>query len=97
MLDNESAIESLIRQGCVIQLNARSTLRGQAPLRLRRRCYHLLKRGLVHVVASDSHGPGSSTPLLAEAARMLARKFSTRLAREWTCDNPQKILDGSEL
>ena len=97
LIGNETALGSLIDAGCVVQINAQSLLRGVAPRALRRRCLAVLKKGLAHVVASDSHGPNSTTPSLGEAARWLARKFSPLQASSWTFDNPAAILEDREI
>lgn len=96
LLEETKALDRLTSLGCAIQVNAESLLR-TSPRRLRNTCLRLFKSGHAHIVASDSHGPGSSTPRLAEAAALLRRKFSVDQAESWTETHPARILAGQPL
>jgi protein-tyrosine phosphatase len=96
LLEETKALDRLASLGCAIQVNAESLLR-TSPRRLRNACLRLFKNGHAHVVASDSHGPGSSAPRLPEAVAMLRRKFSAEQAKRWSETNPARILAGEPL
>ncbi len=85
-------IERFINQGCLIQVNAHSILRWSCWLRVK----GYLKRGYVHVIASDSHNLGTRPPLLPQAydkiSRKLGEQYSSRLKM-----NAEAIIRGESV
>jgi protein-tyrosine phosphatase len=81
-------LAGLVDEGALVQVNAGSFLRARAG-QVATVAWSLLESGLVHVLASDSHRPGSR-PTLADAADSLPGEVFECLAR----DAPAAILAG---
>ena len=81
----------LIDLGAMIQINAGSVL-GRAGLGQKRLCWKLMKQDLVHVVASDAHGPEYRPPELDLCANKIERRMGIAYAKTVLWDNPLKIL-----
>lgn len=63
--------------GAYLQVNAASIVDRSSRRRL---VHNLIKHGLVHVVASDTHSPDKRPPLLRQAMEMIAGKFGNKTA-----------------
>ena len=57
----------------------------------------LLERGLVHLVASDTHGAFARTPDLSEAYDAVARFQGAGYAQALFCRNPRRILNDAPV
>ncbi|MGF6989659.1 protein-tyrosine phosphatase [Lachnospiraceae bacterium PM6-15] len=84
-------VNELLRMGVHIQITAAAVL-GQMGYRQKRFCKKLLKRGLVHYIASDAHDLGKRRVNLQECATYVEKKYGRELAEEVFIDNPEKIL-----
>ena len=92
---NADNIDTLVETGAYIQLNADS-ITGKCGLRMKLRCLPLLKRRLVHFVASDAHGyerPASLKP----CADYLVKRYGSGYAQEILFDNALKIVDNNVI
>lgn len=85
-------IQELVDMGALIQVNAGSILAREG-IKQAAWCKKLLKEGLVHVVASDSHDSESRPPEMDKAADYLQKKFGEEYARELLRINPLTILN----
>lgn len=85
------SVSRLISLGALIQINAGSVL-GREGSGQKRFCWKLMKRNLVHVVASDAHGPEYRPPELDLCAAKIERKMGQAYAKAVLWDNPLKIL-----
>ncbi|HHV12846.1 MAG TPA: hypothetical protein GXX75_21460 [Clostridiales bacterium] len=89
---NRRAVARFIKLGCLIQVNAHSILKWSCWPRIKR----YLKKGYIHVIASDSHNLDSRPPLLAQAYdkinRKLGEQYSDRL--KW---NAKAVVQGKLL
>ncbi len=56
----------------------------------------LLRKGLVHVLASDSHGAGGRPPVLSSALRIVAAMLGEARARHMVLDAPRALIEGRE-
>ena len=89
---NPSLLEELIQRGCYAQITAASLLGNFGP-EPRAAAEHLLRRGVVHVVASDTHRPsGSREPLLAGAAKRLRQLVGEEATDTLLYENPAAIV-----
>jgi protein-tyrosine phosphatase len=91
-----SRVEEWVDLGCLIQVTALSitggfggTARGAAS--------HLLKRGLVHVVASDAHDPEHRHARLNEAYGIVKSRYGEEEADILFTHNPRAIIEGVPL
>jgi protein-tyrosine phosphatase len=91
--DRVQRVAALVEQGALVQVTAASLdgRLGAAPERAARR---LLEEGLVHVLASDAHGPHIRSAGLAAAAAALGDE---PLARYLTEDVPAAIVAGEDV
>ena len=74
-------LEAAVAAGALVQLTAASVL-GQLGRTTRRTSERLLRLDLVHLLASDSHGPGGRGTLAAAAAELGDSVLARRLAQE---------------
>lgn len=88
--------EDLIGMGAYIQVNAGSIM-GQYGLQTRLFTRGLLKKDLVHFVATDAHDTGNRAPELKECARFLTKKFGEDYTEELLYDHPMKILQNEYI
>ena len=95
LLDEPEAVEGLRTQGALLQLT--TTCLFDPGSRARARAVEWLRRGWVHVVASDAHDPVHRPPRLASARRWLEENFDLQVAADLTCGNPLKILRGEPV
>jgi protein-tyrosine phosphatase len=79
--------------GCLVQVTAQSLL-GRFGSKSRRFAELLLKKNLVHVIASDAHDSTDRPPRLDLAFDYVAGNYTLELARRLFVENPEKVLDG---
>lgn len=88
-------VSALIQSGAKIQMNAGSIL-GREGFRQALWSKRLLKKSLVHVVASDSHDPELRPPELDACMKVLRKIVGSDDAMALLRDNPIKILSRIE-
>ena len=88
-------VSALIQSGAKIQMNAGSIL-GREGFRQALWSKRLLKKSLVHVVASDSHDPELRPPELDACMKVLRKIVGRDDAMALLRDNPIKILSRIE-
>lgn len=86
-------LEGTVALGALVQITAPS-LEGRFGRASRTACEKLLELGIVHVLASDVHGPHIRESTLAAAAAMLD---DPGLARYLTIEAPAAIVAGEDL
>ena len=103
-LDEQAQVEIIAKNG---DLPGRTDLSGnpsfrtlvarrpRPPPRPRRR--PMLRRGLIHVLASDGHDVRYRPPILSEGVRAAAAEVGETAARRMVEDTPQAILDGKDV
>jgi protein-tyrosine phosphatase len=93
---NTGRIKEWVDLGCLVQLTARSICGGfgktAASVSIQ-----LLKRGIVHAVASDAHDPEHRHARLDEAYGMIKSRFGKDDANLLFTQNPQAIIEGRPL
>ena len=91
--DQPHRIRGLVEAGSLVQVTAAS-LDGTRHRAARAAALRLIDLGLVHVLASDTHGPHIRRQGLAEAAASLG---DSGLARYLTVDVPRAIVAGEPI
>lgn len=86
----------MVMQGAVAQVTAQS-LTGQFGPRVRRTAEAFLRRGLVHVIASDAHNSGSRPPRLSEAVKAAAKLVGAARAEAMVTSVPAAILANRQI
>ncbi|HWC98798.1 MAG TPA: CpsB/CapC family capsule biosynthesis tyrosine phosphatase [Candidatus Sulfopaludibacter sp.] len=89
-------LETWIGLGCVVQITAQSLL-GRFGKSARASASELLRRRLVHLVASDAHDVRHRPPLLDEARRHVEEHFGAPAAELLFQQNPAAILAGDPV
>lgn len=84
-------VDELIEMGCYIQVNANSVM-GKYGLGIRHFTRELLKREMVHFVATDAHDNGSRAPHLLDCRDYVEGKLSESYALRIFHDNAMKVL-----
>lgn len=86
------AFVTLARRGAWLQLTAGSIAGkfGKAALHWSEQ---LMRDGAVHIVASDAHGTGRRSPLMADALPVLESMLGAEETRQLVLTRPQAILD----
>ncbi|MBC8877170.1 MAG: protein tyrosine phosphatase [Planctomycetes bacterium] len=95
LLHAPEAAADLIRRGCLMQVTADS-LTDQYP-QLHGDLRSWLRRGWVHLVASDGHSPHDRPPEMAEAFEKITRWTSPDVAERLCCSNGMAVLEGLPL
>jgi len=87
--------ERLVERGCLIQVNAPS-LHGQYGRAIRRIAADLIRRELVHIVASDAHNATSRPPVLSKVRRAVVQAAGEDAFRQMTELGPGEIIGGHQ-
>jgi protein-tyrosine phosphatase len=85
-----------VENGCLVQVTANS-LTGKWGRRAQDTAEWLMKRAVVHILATDAHGIDSRPPILSQA-RLVAEKILGKSAAEaLVTGNPQAVVSGQPL
>jgi protein-tyrosine phosphatase len=82
--------------GCYAQITAQS-LEGRFGRTAKNLASRWIEGGQAHFVASDAHDMEARPPRLDRAFQMIAEKHGEAEAQRLLQDNPQHVLDGTEL
>lgn len=93
---NTSWLEAWVRLGCRIQITARSVTGGFGKV-VKAGSGDLIRRGLVHFVASDAHNIAGRSPALDEAWQHIAAEYGEAAAIALLEENPRAALTGADL
>jgi protein-tyrosine phosphatase len=95
--DNSDILSRLIENGALAQITAGSII-GSFGEVARRSAQQLLKRRLVHIIASDCHrARGDRTPILSAGQAAAAKIVGATEARMLTVDNPRALLNNLDF
>ena len=83
----------LLYVGALIQLNADSIM-GKCGFATKWLCHRLLKKGMVHFVASDGHDAKERPPVLKECFEYVAKRYGEDYARQIFRENAVELLTG---
>jgi len=89
-------VQRLIGLGAVVQVTAMS-ITGEFGRRPQQDVLRLLDAGLVHFVASDSHGPRRRPPGLSRACHAITSRWGEETAVRLTEDNPRAVIEDRPL
>ena len=90
---NPELLAGLVERGMLSQITGGSLV-GHFGGKVQRLTYSLFRRGLAHVVASDTHTPaGSRSPELSSCIRAAAAIVGEKRARALVMDTPRAVLD----
>ncbi len=89
-------LEEWVEAGCLLQVTALSFL-GRFGRRAKSFSDLLLKKRIVHIVASDAHDTKHRPPVLGEARRYVAKAAGEALAEALFVTNPAATLTGEPI
>lgn len=89
-------LEPLVKAGALVQVTAGSLL-GEFGPAATSTAKHFLKKGWVHLLASDAHWEQERSPRLAEGRAAAAKLVGEERAWALVKDNPAAILGGRDL
>jgi len=92
--DNVARYEAVVNQGAYGQITTGSIL-GDFGNTAREFSEELLRKGLVHVLASDAHGVRRRRPVLTPAVEAIAGMIGEPYARVMATDVPRALLEGT--
>lgn len=95
-LEDLERVEASVRIGALTQVTGASVT-GRFGSKARDFAERLLKRNLVHLLASDSHDVKHRPPLLTDAVRAASRIVGEEAARRMVLDTPRAILEGRSV
>jgi protein-tyrosine phosphatase len=94
--EDPARLADLVRRGVLLQVTAGSLTNSNTKSRSRQLARRLVKEGVAHVIASDSHGGAiRRTPLSAGVAE--AEKLAPGRGRWMVTDAPRAVLEGEPL
>lgn len=89
-------LHALVEQGCLVQVTASALASRSRGSRSRKLAIQLVREGVAHVIASDTHSRRGGRASLADAVEAL-RKEAPRRARWMVTEAPAAILAGAPL
>jgi len=95
-LEDIERVEASVRIGALTQVTGAS-LTGRFGSKARDFSMAMLDRGLIHVLATDSHDVRHRPPVLSEAVRVVRERIGVEAARRMTEEIPRAILEGREI
>ncbi len=89
-------LASWVERGCLVQVTAQS-LAGSFGRAAKANSEELMRRGLVHLLASDGHDTKHRPPVLDTAWQALEHSFGRPTAQRLLVENPQAVLEGEPI
>jgi protein-tyrosine phosphatase len=86
----------LVDAGCLMQITAGS-LCGSMGSRFQETAEWLVNEGLVHLVATDGHGPRTRRPMMGRAHDRLLELTDLQTADDLCCRNPARVAAGRSI
>ncbi len=96
LLKNPKMLLELVEQGCLVQVTANAVTGAWGP-RSKKMVEWLLKREVVHVIASDAHDPVHRKPAMSEARDAVSEMVGAEIANALVTHNPEAIVEGKSL
>lgn len=93
--ENPELVEEYIQKGCLMQCNYGSIL-GNYGKQAKNTMKHLLKRNLVHFVATDCHKSGGIYLEVPKAVKKIEKIIGSEKTYQITTTNQQKILNNEQ-
>jgi protein-tyrosine phosphatase len=96
VLKDDDIMDIFVRAGALLQVNA-SSLEGRFGRRVKKCAISLLKKGLVHLIASDAHNATDRPIRLRAGVECASQIIGRRQAELLVSDHPRRILSGNPL
>lgn len=89
-------INDLIEMGCYIQVNAGSVM-GKFGQKTKRIVKNMLKRQIIHFIATDAHDLGKRAPSLSKCADYVSKKYGEDYSEKLFYENPLYVIEDREI
>lgn len=89
-------IQSLVDMNVYIQINQNSVI-NKKRWQVRRFCLQLMRKKLVHFLATDAHGSKHRKPEVEKCFEYLDKKIGESYRRLISEDNPKKVIEGEKI
>jgi protein-tyrosine phosphatase len=96
ILGNPDLLNRFADVGCLFQITANS-LTGFWGKPKQQFCEQMLKKNMVHFIASDAHGVKNRTPILSAARDAAAKIVGAAAAEKLVCGNPQAVVSNQAV
>jgi protein-tyrosine phosphatase len=96
VIKDPSLVYDLVIGGALVQANTGSLL-GKFGRDVAETARKLLRRNLVHVIASDAHSPHGRPPVLSEGLSVASKWIGNEEAIKLVTENPRRIIAGEAL
>ena len=90
---NPKRYYEMVRMGCLGQVTAMS-LTGEFGPEIRQIAEKLIKKRLLHIIASDAHSTGRRPPILSSGVKAAEKIVGKKEAQKMVTEYPQAILEG---
>ena len=90
---NPKRYYEMVRMGCLGQVTAMS-LTGEFGPEIRQIAEKLVKKRLIHIIASDAHSAGRRPPILSSGVKAAEKIVGKKEAQKMVTEYPQAILEG---
>lgn len=97
LMDRPELYEQLVREGAYIQVNAGSVAGAMGRSVQKFIIKKLLKKRLVHFVASDAHSDGRRSPRFEDAVRTLMKHCDADYCMDLLWNNANKVINNEEI
>jgi protein-tyrosine phosphatase len=95
ILSNPGLLDRFAESGCLFQITANS-LTGFWGRPSQKMCEAMLRKSMVHFIASDAHGVKSRNPILSAARDAAAKIIGMDGAAKLVNNNPQAVVNNSD-
>ncbi|MPN34758.1 Tyrosine-protein phosphatase YwqE [bioreactor metagenome] len=92
ILSEPVILSSMVQRGILAQINSGS-ITGLYGRKCRNMAMNLIKSGMAHFVASDSHSCGRRSPDLSRAADIVKKKFGSDIMKQLFYENGMAVLE----
>ena len=92
----EKLLEEWERRGALFQVNA-SAFAYDTEAKEKKRVKKLMRRALIHMVASDAHNITDRPPMLNVAEEVITSRFGADIARLLLSEFPRRVLHGERI
>ncbi|SFB84816.1 CpsB/CapC family capsule biosynthesis tyrosine phosphatase [Butyrivibrio sp. YAB3001] len=96
IVSHMSYVEDLIKMGCYIQVNA-SSIMGKYGFWISRFTKKLLKKELVHFIASDAHDTQKRAPNLLDCRNYVTKRFGEEYSDRLFFTNPMNVINNEVM
>ena len=91
VIDNPDILRDLVNNGILVQITAAS-ITGELGPDILRCSQYLLKKNMVHFLATDAHSLTYREPVLSKAVQAVSRLIGPEKTRTLVADNPRRII-----